>query len=210
MANATAAAIAGATGLVGSRLLPLLLKEYDRVAALKRRPLAVSAAHLTEVPFGAPLEGPFDAAFCCLGTTIRKAGSQEAFRKVDYDAVVDFARTARAAGATRFALVSSVGADAKSSNFYLRVKGEGEDAIRALGFETLCIARPSFLLGVRAEDRTGERIGIAVAKAASFAFAGPLSKYHAVDADVVAQAMVRCVRSGEPGVHVLHYRDLIS
>lgn len=206
----TAAAIAGATGLVGSRLLPLLLKEYDRVAALTRRPLAVSAPHLVEVPFGAPLEGPVAAAFCCLGTTIRKAGSQEAFREVDFDAVVKFARAAREAGATRFALVSSVGADAKSSNFYLRVKGEGEDAICALGFQSVCIARPSFLLGERAENRTGERIGISVAKAVSFVFSGPLSKYHAVDADLVAQAMVRCVRTGKPGVHILHYRDLIS
>ena len=108
---------------MGSHLLTLLLKEFDQVAALTRRPLAVSAPNLREIAFGEQLPA-IDTAFCCLGTTIKKAGSKEAFRRIDFDAVVDFAKAARARRAQRgFAVVSSVGASPSSSNFYLRVKG---------------------------------------------------------------------------------------
>jgi uncharacterized protein YbjT (DUF2867 family) len=197
-------AIAGASGLVGSHLLTLLLREFDLVAAVTRRPLAVSAPNLRQVAFGDPLPA-IDAAFCCLGTTIKKAGSEEAFRRVDFEAVVAFAKAARAAGASRFALVSSVGASAASSNFYLRVKGETEHAVSRIGFEHVLILRPSFLLGDRAEQRPGEKLGIAISKATAFLLLGPLRKYRPVHAERVAAAMLR--NSGT-GVRVLEYDNI--
>jgi len=207
---ANSAAIAGASGLVGSHLLPLLLESYDPVAALTRRPLGVSSPKLREMPLGEAFPFGVAAGFCCLGTTIRKAGSQEAFRKVDFDAIVDFARRCREAGATHFALVSSVGADRESPTFYLRVKGEAEEAIRDLGFTGLYLLRPSFLMGNRgSEHRAGEKLGIGLAKVAAPLLAGPLSKYRAVEASTVAQAMVAAVREGRTGTHVLEYKEIV-
>ena len=190
---------------MGSHLLTLLLREYDQVAAVTRRPLGVSAGNLREIAFGDALPA-IDVAFCCLGTTIKKAGSQEAFRAVDFDAVVAFAKAARTAGAGSFAVVSSVGASRDSSNFYLRVKGEMEDAIRDLGFDRLTILRPSFLVGDRKEKRPGEGIGIAVAQGLGFLMVGPLQKYRAVRAEQVAAAMLK---SGSNGVRVLEYADIV-
>ncbi len=148
-------ALAGATGLVGSALLRGLLDDVSvaQVHTLgRRRP---DARHPKLVPqvvdFAAlPPLLPLDEVYLALGTTIRSAGSQEAFRAVDFDASLAVARAARAAGARRAGLVSSMGADARSRIFYSRVKGELEDAIAVLGFEGLVIARPSLLLGERA------------------------------------------------------------
>lgn len=197
---------------MGSHLLPLLLAEYEQVAAVTRRPLGVSAPNLREVAFGGDFEsvGPVDAAFCCLGTTIRKAGSQEAFRKVDFDAVADFARAARKSGARHLALVSSVDASTKSPNFYLRVKGEAEQTVSGLGFKGVYLLRPSFLVGERAESRPGEKIGIAVARTLGFLMIGPLARYRAIDAAIVARAMLAAVRQGHPGSHVIEYAGLTS
>ncbi len=197
-------AIAGASGLVGGHLLTLLLQEFDQVAAVTRRPLGVSAPNLREIAFGDPLPA-LDAAFCCLGTTIKKAGSESAFRRIDFDAAVAFARTSRAAGASSFAIVSSVDASPASSNFYLRVKGETEAAVVALGFERVTILRPSFLLGDRSESRPGEKIGIVIASALGFLFVGPLRKYRAVNAELVAAAMLK---DGWNGVRILEYDEI--
>jgi len=196
--------IAGASGLVGGHLLTLLLQEFDQVAAVTRRPLGVSAPNLREIAFGDPLPA-LDAAFCCLGTTIKKAGSESAFRRIDFDAAVAFARTSRAAGASSFAIVSSVDASPASSNFYLRVKGETEAAVVALGFERVTILRPSFLLGDRSESRPGEKIGIVIASALGFLFVGPLRKYRAVNAELVAAAMLK---DGWNGVRILEYDEI--
>lgn len=131
-----------------------------------------------------------DDVYACLGTTIEKAGSQEAFRKVDHDYTLGVANMAKAAGASRFALVSSVGASARSTSFYLRVKGETEDAVEQVGFSRLVIARPSVLVGKREESRPGEKVGIAVGKALSFAMVGGLKKFRPIEARRVADAMV--------------------
>jgi uncharacterized protein YbjT (DUF2867 family) len=203
---AESCAIAGASGLVGSHLLTLLLREFDQVAAVTRRPLGVSAPHLREIAFGSTLPA-IDAAFCCLGTTIKKAGSQEAFRSIDFGAVVDFAKAARAAGASRFAVVSSVGASPASSNFYLRVKGETEEALRTVGFERLAVMRPSFLLGDRKESRLGEKMGIAVAKAVGPLLVGPLQQYRAVEASRVAATMIQALAEQSSPFAIYHYRD---
>ena len=161
-------ALAGATGLVGRELLAGLLADpsVTEVHALGRRPLAVQHPRLTShiVDFTAlPDLPPLDEVYLALGTTIAAAGSQEAFRAVDLDASLAVARAARAAGARRLGLVSAMGADAASRIFYNRVKGELENAVDALGFEALLIARPSLLLGDRAAlgqpPRPGEKIG---------------------------------------------------
>jgi uncharacterized protein YbjT (DUF2867 family) len=194
------ALIAGASGLVGGFLLRQLLAtpEYDRVIAVGRRPLALAHPRLTQVQVNfAALDKVTadlrcDDAFCCLGTTIRRARSQDAFRAVDHGAVLALAWAVRRHGAERFFTVSSLGADASSRIFYNRVKGETEDALAVLGFKTLGIFRPSLLLGPRAEKRPGERIAAALLWLAEPLLVGRLRQYRAVEAEVVARAMVRC------------------
>src|SRR5437899_3089226 len=164
------AIIIGATGLVGQECLRLLLARYDSVTALVRRSTGRLHPRLTErmmdferldtieIPKGAHV-------YCAIGTTIKKAGSEAAFRKVDYDYPKLLGQRAAEASGSRFAIVSSVSADAHSNNFYLRVKGELEDALREMPFEALHIFRPSFLAGDREEKRSGEKAGIVFAKA---------------------------------------------
>lgn len=193
------ALIAGASGLVGHYLLDMLTgaPEYDRVVAVVRRPLEVEHPKLVEVvgnfdaldQLPAPLRG--DDAFCCLGTTMKRAGSREAFRAVDHGAVLAFAWAAQRGGARRFFTVSAMGANAGSRVFYNRVKGETEEALQVLGFETLGIFRPGLLRGPRAEYRLGERVGaIALGLAEPF-LVGSWRKYRSIHAATVARAMMR-------------------
>ena len=203
--------LAGSTGLVGRALLAQALARPDlrAVHLLLRRPPAKAAADARVQPrvvdFGAlPALPAADAALCALGTTIRQAGSQAAFRAVDHDAVLAFARAAREAGATRFGLVSALGADARSRVFYNRVKGQTEDALRALGFATLVIARPSLLLGDRhalgQPPRPGEDLGQRLA-----APLAPLlpKAWRPIGADVVARALLQALATAGSGVQVL-------
>jgi len=196
--SAKNALLAGATGLVGGYLLRRLLAHpsYARVEILVRRELPIRDPKLTQhiVEFarlsdGAPGVAP-DDVFCCLGTTIRKAGSEEAFRRVDYDYPLALARIAKAAGAGKFLMVSALGADPKSAVFYNRVKGEVEQAIAAIGLPAPYFFRPSLLTGPRAEHRPGEKIGIAVGKLIAPLLIGALRKYRPIHADTVAAAMV--------------------
>jgi uncharacterized protein YbjT (DUF2867 family) len=147
--------------------------------------------------------------FCALGTTIRKAGSREAFRRVDYDYPLRLARLCRDRGARQLLLVSSVGADPRSSNFYLRVKGELEQSLAELGYEKLQIFRPGVLLGSREESRPGETVGKALSIALGFLLAGGLRKYRAMPADSLAKVMVRTAGESE-GSGVYHYNEIIS
>jgi uncharacterized protein YbjT (DUF2867 family) len=205
--------IAGASGLVGSAALRLLEARDDvaSVISLARRAAPSTNAKVTTrvVDFAklattATLE-PHDACIIALGTTMKKAGSKEAFRAVDYDAVVQVAEASRNAGATRIGLVSALGASPTSSVFYNQVKGEAEERIFALGFSTCIIARPSILAGDRSESRPGERIGLAFAKALR-----PLipKKYQAIDAALVARALVDATLSAGPGRRVLESDEL--
>jgi uncharacterized protein YbjT (DUF2867 family) len=204
------ALMAGASGLVGGLLLEQLLAaaDYDRVIAIGRRPLAVAHPKLVPVTadFGSLDQVTADLrcadAFCCLGTTLKAAGSREAFRAVDHAAVLAFAWAAQRAGAQRFFVVSALGADAKSRFFYNQVKGETEEALEVLGFSTLAIFRPGLLLGRRARPRTGERVMAAVLWLAEPMLFGRLRKYRAIEAGVVARAMLRC-SFGRPGQGVL-------
>lgn len=211
------ALIAGATGLVGSACLRELLQtsEYERVLALVRRPLAVKSAKLGEIRADTDHIGELPAmqggaVFCAIGTTIRKAGSQAAFRQVDYKYPLKIAQAALQAGASDLVLVSSVGADAGSSTFYLRVKGELETAIGMLGFRSFHILRPSVLMGDRQENRPAERMGIAVARTFQFLLAGGLSKYRPIAADDVGRAMVRCANTSATGQNIYHWREIMD
>ena len=190
------AVLVGASGLVGDRCLARLLDHpaYDRVTVLSRRPLALAHAklHIELVDFDGLqwLGERCDDIFCCLGTTIRKAGSQENFRRVDHDYPLALARLGKAAGAQQFLLVSALGADAQSSVFYSRVKGETERDIAAIGLPKVSFMRPSILLGERREHRPGERAGIFVGQLIAPLLVGPLRKYRPIQADDVAAAML--------------------
>ena len=208
------ALIAGASGLVGSHLLEQLLAspEYDRVIALGRRPLERANPKLVPVVADfATLDKVVadlrcDDVFCCLGTTIRRAGSPENFRAVDHGAVLALAWAARRNGAQRFFLVSALGADPASRWLYNRVKGETEEALEVLGFSTLGLFRPSLLLGTRREFRLGERVSKVILWLAEPLLLGRLRQYRAIQAEVVARAMLRC-SLGRQGQGVLIFRS---
>jgi uncharacterized protein YbjT (DUF2867 family) len=206
------ALLAGATGLVGRALLSLLLgsEHYRRVHVLLRRAgpelesspkLQIHNVDFSQLPAAFPTA---DDMFITLGTTIKVAGSEAAFRQVDFDFVVNTARAARAAGATRLALVSALGADAKSRVFYNRVKGEMEVAIAQLGYESVVIAQPSLLLGDRAA--LGQAARISETWAARLL--GPLSwilpkAVRPIQASVVASALMTATLTATPGLRVL-------
>lgn len=204
------AIVAGASGLVGDHVLRRLLAGglYDRVVAFVRGPLNLTHRKLEQRTIDYERIGRMSAfpraedVFCCLGTTIRKAGTQEAFRKVDVEYVSHLAEVSVRAGSSQFLLVSSVGARAQSGNFYLHCKGEAEDLVRALPFKGIQIFRPSFLLGDRRDRRAGEAFGIAAARLFSLALIGPARRYRPIRADDVAKAMVAVSRESPPGLHV--------
>jgi uncharacterized protein YbjT (DUF2867 family) len=203
------AVVAGATGLVGQEILAVLLadKAYRSVHVLGRRKLQRNDPRLTQqvVDFTAlPRLPKADEAYIALGTTIKVAGSKAAFSAIDLDAVVALARAARASGATKLGVVSAMGADPKSSVFYNQIKGEMEEALASLGFQSLVIARPSLLAGERAAlgqaARRGEHIGLVVSTLLK-----PLipANYRAIDARDVAHALVHAVQAATAGSYRL-------
>ncbi len=199
--------LAGATGLTGEHLLDRLLNEptVSRVLAPTRRPLA-EHAHL-ENPVGdllsllPTLSGQVDIAYCCLGTTIKEAGSQEAFRAVDLDLVVAFGKRARELGARHLLVVSAVNADPDSSVFYSRIKGEMEQALRAQDWPQLTLARPSLLVGNRPETRWAEQLAAPIAKLIP-------GKYGAIEACQLARAMWRLALEEQDGVRIVESDEL--
>ena len=207
--------VSGASGLVGRALVRRLLEDDAGagVLAVVRRPLGNAGGRLTEVvaDFGR-LEGVtvprVRTAFCALGTTIAKAGSEAAFRAVDVEAVVAFARLARRAGATRFLLVSALGADAGSRVFYNRTKGEAEEAVKAVGFDGVALLRPSLLVGEREESRPAERVAIVASGLFSWAMAGPLVRWKPVPAEAVAAAMVAVANGTLTGVRIVENKEI--
>jgi uncharacterized protein YbjT (DUF2867 family) len=180
---------------------------------LARRSTGRTHAKLTEqlVDFEKlPALPPISDVFACLGTTIKAAGSQERFRRVDHDYTVSVARLAHDAGARRLALVSSVGASEGASSFYLRVKGETERDVREIGYESLIIARPSILKGERHEVRTGERIGIVAMGLFAPLMLGGLRVYRPIEARDVAAALVTSIAVDEHGERILTHEALVA
>ncbi|HEX8474659.1 MAG TPA: oxidoreductase [Pyrinomonadaceae bacterium] len=205
------ALVVGASGLVGGHCLELLLTDdaYTEVVSLGRRRLTREHAKLKQhvVEFdnlGASKHlAKAQDVFCCLGTTIKQAGTKEAFYKVDFTYAFEVARIASENGAEQFLIVSSLGADPRSSVFYSRVKGETEAAVSRLPFQAVHIFRPSLLIGERAEVRMGEQIAEKASRLLSFAFVGRLSKYRPIEARTVAAAMIRTAKEGRRGVHII-------
>jgi uncharacterized protein YbjT (DUF2867 family) len=203
------ALVAGATGLVGGELVRQLAAHpaYAMVRMLTRR------APQTRPPGVEPLVVDYDQldayadelaaddVFCALGTTIRKAGSQAAFRRVDHDYVLEVARLAHARGARHFLLVSSIGANRASRVFYSRVKGEIEDAVQQLGYSSVTIIRPSLLLGDRAEFRLGEVL------VKPFGFLMP-QRYRPVHASAVAAMMIAAAADPAPGLRIIESHEM--
>lgn len=205
--------IAGATGLVGRELLRQALadRRVARVVAPTRRPLPVSIRLLNplvpdfeELPPAADW-WQVDAVACALGTTLRDAGSRHAFRRVDHDHVLSLARLARAHGARRFALNSSLGADPAARSFYLRTKGQVEQALQALDYPSLTLVRPSLIAGERTPPRPLERAGLVAAR-----WLGPLlpRRYRPVPAAAVARALLESALTATPGRRVLESEAL--
>ena len=207
------ALVAGATGLVGGFLIKTLLEapDFSRVYALTRRPYGKEHPKLANrvVIFdrmAEQLKGLVaQDAFCCIGTTIAEAGSQEAFREADVDAVLLFARAARAAQATRFVVVSSVGASSNSKKFYLRTKGEMEEALTDLGFASVDILQPSLLLGPRKALRPIEIAGQILAPLVNPFLTGARESFRAIPAETVARAMLGASRRGARGTYRYTY-----
>ena len=202
--------VAGATGLVGREVLAALLADNTCTAvhALGRKAPGAQHAKLTAhvVDFARlPAKLPrMDEAYITLGTTIKVAGSQAAFRAVDLDAVLAVAKAARAAGATRLGVVTAMGADAHSRIFYNQIKGEAEDCLRALEFSSLVIARPSMISGDRAALGQPGRTGEHFAKPLMALFKPIIpANYRTVAARDVALSLMEAVRQGQPGCRVL-------
>jgi uncharacterized protein YbjT (DUF2867 family) len=193
-------AITGATGAVGARALVHLLasSSVSRVTSIGRRPPPLQHEHLISViadfrhGMAAAVPDRIDVAVCCLGTTIKQAGSKQAFRAVDHDAVVQFAQAAHERGAKRFILVSSMGASPTSSNFYLRTKGEAEAAVNDINFAEVHVLRPSILddQGARQGSRAGERFGLVVMNAVASVL-GKTHRYSPITVDTVGSAIAK-------------------
>jgi uncharacterized protein YbjT (DUF2867 family) len=200
------AIVAGSTGLIGAQLLGLLLNDdyYIKVIALSRKPLNIKHTKLENLIVA---EGDWnvfasvkaDDVFCCLGTTIKQAGTKEAFRKIDFEYPLELAKKLKANGANGYYLVSALGADKNSSIFYNKVKGEVESAIAEVSFSSYHIFRPSLLLGERKEARSGEDAAKVFYKI--FGFLIP-KKFQAIDSAKVARAMLQKAKENKPGMFV--------
>ncbi|MCU0420491.1 MAG: NAD(P)H-binding protein [Cyclobacteriaceae bacterium] len=213
MSRGKTAVVAGATGLIGQQVVALLLRDerYARVLAFVRKPLPITHAKLEQRVVDWKTLGDeavaCDHVFCCLGTTIRKVKTKEAFREVDFTYPVNLAKATHAGGATCFVLVSALGADARASVFYNRVKGEAEEAIKQIGFPTLHVLQPSLLLGPRQEYRSGEAAAKWFFKV--FGFLIP-PKYKAIESAKVARAALNYANSTSHGTFVHPSADMQS
>jgi uncharacterized protein YbjT (DUF2867 family) len=204
------ALLVGASGLVGGHCLQFLLQEpsYRRVTILVRKPLSVIHEKLVQhtIDFdNLALHSEFlhaNDVYCCLGTTMKKAGTQDAFRKVDFDYTVKLAALTQHCGANQFLYVSSPGANPHSLIFYNCVKGEAEEAIRKIPFTAFHVFRPMLLLGERKEYRSGEKAGMFILSGLNYAMGGPLKRYRAILAHDVAKTMVRVAQMNLQGVNI--------
>jgi len=210
------ALVVGATGLVGRSLLTRLTQHdsYEMIATLGRR--APDFRHERVSHHVVDFSGDWnlsaisrvDVLFCCLGTTIKQAGSQAAFRAIDFDLVVAIARQAFKSGTGTFVVVSSVGARADAGSFYPRTKGEMEQAVSSLGFKRLGILRPSLLLGARQDLRIAEQLGQHAARLFKPLMVGGLNRYRAVDARTVADSMIGFDLSDAAGVCIIEGKEI--
>ncbi len=211
------AVIAGASGLIGSKLIEILLQEpfYDEVLILVRKELPINHKKLVQLVIDFHELERHDAAitghaiFCCLGSTKKKTPDLAEYRKIDHDYPLKLAQMAKQNGMKQYHLVSSLGANAKASNFYLKMKGETEDDIQKTGLKNLNIYQPSFLTGDRTENRPVERFGSSLVKFIDPLLIGGLKKYRSIPAETVARAMFNQSLKNEEGIFV-HPSDKIK
>ena len=201
--------VAGGTGLIGGALLRLGLSEGHEITTVGRRPTGMASSEIVSSFDDLPRLPPADAAICTLGTTIRQAGSQEAFRAIDEHAVVSFATAAKAAGVQHFLVVTAVGANPEASVFYSRVKGEAEQRLGKLGFRRLDIIRPGLLLGDRTQRRPIEALLQRVAPATDLLMRSNWRRYRSVQAASVGQCLLMLAAKPEPGVFTHHFDDIV-
>src|SRR5229473_6585421 len=210
------AVVAGGTGLVGTELLKLLDQErrYGRITSLVRQETVAAGRVENRVVSFDDLDRSelpeVDDAYCCLGTTRRVAGSDDAFRKVDFDYVLAYARAAHRAGAVRFLLVSATGANVESRFLYTRVKGQVEAAVTTLGFHVVGVVRPSFLIGRRAKARGRETAAIVLSRAITPIMVGPLRRFRPIEARTVAAGLIHLAFNAPEGVSVLSSEKIAS
>jgi uncharacterized protein YbjT (DUF2867 family) len=212
------AVIAGATGLIGRELVHLLLHDirYEEVYILVRTKTPLDHPKLTQVVTDfSNLEGIADYlnladVFCALGTTIKIAKTQEAFRKVDYEYPLQLAQLAQTHAANQFLVVTAMGANAHSRIFYSKVKGQLENSLRLLGLAALHIFHPSLLLGDRKEVRSGERIGSILSKGLNVFLVGSLSKYKPIHVNTVARGMIQAAQQEAIGTQVYEYDQILK
>lgn len=213
------ALVIGGSGLIGTALLGQLQLDpaFDAIQVLVRKPLSFTSVKLQQsiVDFSdtaalTALISPGDAVFCCIGTTQKKVkGNKALYRSIDFDIPVTVARIAKEKGFSQYLIVSAVGADPASGNFYLKLKGEVETALAAVGFPSLSIFRPSILLGNRKESRPAEWLSQQLMKAIGVLFRGGLSKYRGITATAVSAAMIREAKRAKAGTTVFHYNEII-
>jgi len=202
----------GATGLIGQHLLTLLLKdsEVSSITCISRRPLDIESDKLTSLVTSLdklaehPTAFQSDQLICCLGTTIKTAGSKAAFRQVDYNYVCQAAQLAHQQGATHMQVISAVGADSRSTFFYNKTKGEMEEALKGMGFTGLHIIRPSLLLGERTERRLAEDLSKPFSRALSPLLIGHLKRYQPISGADVAKKMLSICKQPSQGVNVIY------
>jgi uncharacterized protein YbjT (DUF2867 family) len=218
------ALLLGGSGLIGGHLLRYLLADesYDRVIAPGRRELPVQDRKLVQyrVDLGTVLAATedepadlreifaVDDIFCALGTTMKQAGSREAFEKVDYHYPLKAARLGLARGARQFLIVTALGADASSSIYYNSVKGRVEDDLQQLPFHAIHIFRPSLLTGARSQSRVGENLGKLIGQIVAPGMIGPLRKYRPIAGLTVARAMLATARKADSGIHIYESDDI--
>jgi uncharacterized protein YbjT (DUF2867 family) len=218
--NGQVAVVLGASGLIGNLLVNRLTKDdaYAKIIIITRRPFNHRSTKVINkvVDFNnrAEISNAFETAdvvFCAIGTTQKKAGGDKAvYRKVDFDIPVNVAKVAIEKGTQQYVLVSAMGASAKSRNFYLRLKGQVEEAISTIGFNSVYLLRPSILLGRRKESRLAESIGKVAMQTISKLMVGGMRKYRPISANQVAGAMVTAGKERKPGVHYLYYDHMVE
>lgn len=208
--NKKSALVLGATGLIGKELVKILSEsgQYEKIQLLVRRPIELESKICVEHIVDFERLHNYDElfrvtdVFCCLGTTIKKAKTKEAFRKVDYEYPVEAAKLAKKNGAEKFLIVTAMGANSKSRIFYNRVKGEVEDDIRKVNLPSLHIFRPSLLLGERQEFRVGEKLAEKASVVLNKLMVGPLRPYRGIQAKKVAAAMAVTAQASKKGEHI--------
>ncbi len=211
------ALLLGASGLTGSFLMNKILNDdyYSHLTIVVRRKLEINHPKLTQIISDYSnideLKNNFevDFVFCCLGTTIKKAGSQEAFKQIDLEIPVKCAELAKQNGCKGFYMQSSLGADSNSKNFYLQVKGQCEDKIKSLNFDSFATFRPSMLLGPRKEFRLGELFGKIVMQGLFFLFIGKLKRYKAIKAERVAEFMLQFPKPNPKGYRIIESEQML-